>query len=32
MPDWIEGPLHEMEPVSDTAWVAKNLRLDSQEI
>lgn len=26
--DWIEGPLHEMEPVSDTAKVTKNLRLD----
>lgn len=24
-----EGPLHEMEPIPDTAWVTENLRLDS---
>jgi hypothetical protein len=24
------GPLHKMEPLPNTTWVSKNLRLDSQ--
>lgn len=26
--DFIHGPLHEMDTLSNTAWVAKNLTLD----